>query len=106
MATKSSKPAGVDAAQVPFAMPRPSEDSIPRWSGVDSTVIRAFIAAFCKDGHAVLFGSTKDVTALTLTMYVAGNKVSYVYGHESAAEHALREYTEWAMSFAGYVPPQ
>jgi hypothetical protein len=65
--------------------------------------MRAFVTAFTDEGHGVLFGTTKDVSALTLTMYVNREKGSYVYGQSAAAENALREYTEWAMSFRGRV---
>jgi hypothetical protein len=106
MATKKSPGTAQSPLPGGMPMPRPSEDAIPRWGQVDEVVIRAFIAAFCEDGHAVLFGTTKDITALTLTMYVRDEKVSYVYGHAQAAENALREYTEWAMTFRGYVAPE
>lgn len=61
------------------------------------------MGAFCDEGHAVLFGTTKDNSALTLTLYVHSEKASYIYGHVLAAENALREYTEWAMSYRGRV---
>lgn len=95
------KPAGKPL----FELPRPSEESIPRWSQVDALVLRALIAAFTADGHAVLFGTTKDVSALTLTMYVGDQKASYVYGDARAAENACREYTEWAMSYRSHSLP-
>lgn len=104
MATrKRDEPQSIAAPLVELDLPRPSEENRPRWGDVDSAVIRAFIAAFCDSGHGVLFGTTKDISALTLTMYVHGQKASYVYGQSAAAENALREYTEWAMSYRGRV---
>jgi hypothetical protein len=104
MATKTTKStAEAEVPQLEFELPRPSEENRPRWSDVDSTAIRAFIGAFCDSGHGVLFGTTKDISALTLTMYVHGQKASYVYGQTLAAENALREYTEWAMSYRGRI---
>lgn len=106
MATrKAAAPAAGPVPEPLFDLPRPSEDNIPHWSGVDAVVLRALIAAFTADGHAVLFGTTKDVSALTLTMYVGDRKASYVYGDVKQAENACREYTEWAMSYKAHSLP-
>lgn len=102
---KAAAPASSSVPIPEFDLPRPSEDSIPHWDAVDPVVIRALIAAATADGHAVLFGTTKDVSALTLTMYVGDRKASYVYGDARQAENACREYTEWFMSYRSHSLP-
>lgn len=106
MATRKAHTAPPGPVPIPhFDLPRPSEDNIPHWSGVDAVVLRALVAAATVDGHAVLFGTTKDISALTLTMYVGDRKASYVYGDVRQAENACREYTEWFLSYRSHTLP-
>jgi hypothetical protein len=94
------------SAVIPFDFPSVDPDSRPRWGAVDPTVMRAFVAAYTDMGAGVLFGRTKDQSALNLCIYIGDNKQNYVYGAHEAAEIALRQYTEWAMSYSsrGFGP--
>lgn len=86
-----------------MGLPPSDVSSAPHWQDASPTVVAALVGAFTFEGHGVLFGTTKDVSALTLCLYAGGQKASYVYGSVEAAENACREYTEWAMSYRSHV---
>jgi hypothetical protein len=101
--SRAKSPAAQSVPSVlPFTFPSIDADLRPRWGEVDPVVIRAFIAAYTDVGAGVLFGRTKDQSALNLCIYIDNNKQNYVYGHSEAATNALRQYTEWAMSYLSH----
>jgi hypothetical protein len=67
---------------------------------VDQDAVKALVSAWTDVEGAVLFGWTRDKTALSLTLYMDEEKASYTYGQVDAATAALEEYTRWALDWA------
>jgi len=91
----SSAPKSV-SAQPAFEFPGQSADTRPYWSAVAASARNALVDAWTDAGGAVLFGWTKDGTALNLSLWMGEGKANYTYGQPIAAENACLEYAEWA----------
>lgn len=99
MPRKISSTAQPVSEQPAFQFPGQSADTRPYWSAVSAASREALVDAWTDAGGAVLFGWTKDQTALNLTLWMGEGKANYTYGQPAAAENALLEYAAWAVDW-------